>query len=74
MESLHLIPLHHRFYDGVGGGLQEALVPIGIQWVGEVLDAAVACRTGAGAATNRGSNRLDPLQEGGRRDGKGREG
>lgn len=37
MESLHLIPLHHGFYDGVGGGLQQALVPVGVQRVGELL-------------------------------------
>lgn len=63
MESLHLIPLHHGFYDGVGGGLhQQALVPIGVQWVGELLRATVVCRTGAGPAANRGCHCLNPLQ------------
>lgn len=67
MESLHLIPLHHGLYDGVGWGLhQETLVPIGIQWVGELLGAAVVSWTGAGPTTNWGGHRLDPLQSGGR--------
>lgn len=65
MESLHLIPLHHGFYDGVGGGLhQQALVPIGVQRVGKLLGATVVSRTGAGPATNWGCHRLNPLQEG----------
>lgn len=73
MESLHLIPLHHGFYDGVGGGLQQALVPVGVQWVGELLEATVVSGTGAGAAADGGGHRLDPLQGGGgeRRDGNG---
>lgn len=64
MESLRLILLHHGFYDGVGGGLQQALVPVGVQRVGELLQATMVCRTGAGPSTNRGCHRLNPLQEG----------
>lgn len=73
MESLRLIPLHHGFYDGVGGSLhQQALVPVGVQRVGELLEATMVCGTGAGPAPNRGCHRLDPLQEG-RRKGRRRE-
>lgn len=62
MESLHLIPLHHGFYDGVSRGLhQQALVPIGVQWAGELFRPTVVCGTGAGSATNRGCHRLNPL-------------
>lgn len=64
MESLRLIPLHHGFYDGVGGGLhQQALVPVGVQRAGELLEATVVCGAGAGPAANRGCHRLNPLQE-----------
>lgn len=71
MESLRLIPLHHGFYDGVGGGLQQALVPIGIQRVGELLETAMVCWTGAGSAANGGCHRLDPLQGTDRRSERG---
>lgn len=63
MESPRLTPLHHGFYDGVGGRLhQQTLVPVGVQGAGQLLQAAVVCRTGAGAAANGGRHRLDPLQ------------
>lgn len=71
MESLRLIPLHHGFYDGVGGGLQQALVPIGIQRVGELLETAMVRWTGAGSAANGGCHRLDPLQGTDRRSERG---
>lgn len=71
MESLHLMPLHHGLYDGVGGRLhQQTLVPVGVQRVGQVLGTAVVRRAGAGPAANRGSHRLDPLQGGGREGGR----
>lgn len=64
MESLRLTPLHHGLHDGVGGGLhQQTLVPVGVQRVGELLEATMVCGTGAGPTTDRGCHRLNPLQE-----------
>lgn len=64
MESIHLLPLHHGFYYGVGGTLhQQALVPIGVQRVGKLLGAAVVCWPGTGPAANRGRHCLNPLQQ-----------
>lgn len=45
MESLHLLPLHHGFYDDVGRRLQPATVPVGVQRVGELSGAVVVSRT-----------------------------
>lgn len=45
MESLHLVPLHHGFYDDVGRRLQPATVPVGVQRVGELFEAAVVFGT-----------------------------
>lgn len=36
MESLHLVPLHHGFYNDVGWRLQPATVPVGVQRAGEL--------------------------------------
>lgn len=60
MESLRLLPLHHGFYDGVRGAFQLALVPIGVQWVGELCRTTEIRRLGSGPA-NRGSHSLNPL-------------
>lgn len=45
MESLHLVPLHHGFYDDVAWRLQPAAGPVGVQRVGELFGAAVVFRT-----------------------------
>lgn len=45
MESLHLAPLHHGFYDDVAWRLQPATVPVGVQRVGELFGAEVVFRT-----------------------------
>lgn len=59
--------LHHGFYDGVAGALQQqSLVPVGVHGVGQFPGAAVVGRAGTGAATDWGGHRLDPL----RRDNK----
>ena len=55
----------------MGGSLhQQALVPVGVQRVGELLEATVVCGAGAGPPANRGCHRFDPLQR--RREKKGR--
>lgn len=64
MESPHFIPLHHGLHNSVGGALQQqALVPIGVQWVGEVLGATMVRRTGTGPTTDWGCHCLNPLQD-----------
>ena len=55
----------------MGRGLQQTLVPVGVQRVGELLEAAVVCGAGAGPAANRSCHRLNPLQEEeGRKEGR----
>lgn len=67
MESLHLAPSHHGFYDDVGRRLQPAAVPVGVQRDGELFGAAVVFRTGTGPPAHRRRHRLDPLRTARRR-------
>lgn len=64
MESLLLTPLHHGFYDGVGGSLRRnPVVSVGVQGAGELARDAVVRRAGASTSASWGRHGLNPLQD-----------